>query len=93
MGDAVGLAHVVQDKFVVGVQLYVPPPVAVRVVLSPTVMLALEAVAPAVGEGLTVMAILVSSEQEPIDAVTVYVVFAEGLTIIEVEVAPPGFHK
>ena len=49
VGDAIGLAHVVQLRPVAGAQLYVPPPVAVRVVFEPVQM---ETSAPALATGV-----------------------------------------
>jgi hypothetical protein len=69
-------------------QAYVPPPAAVNVVLAPLQITDVPVML-AVGNGLTVT-VLVAVEVQPfaLVTVTVYVTFADGLTLIDAVVSP-----
>jgi hypothetical protein len=66
---------------------YVPPPVAVNVVLLPR-HIELIPLMDATGEGLTITVTLELSVQEPLVTKTLYVVLLKGLTFITEDVAP-----
>jgi hypothetical protein len=73
------VAPVLQEKAV--------PPEAVSVVVPPPQMVVLPAIA-AVRLPLTFTVWVAVPEQFPLETVTVYVVFAVGVTVMEVVVAP-----
>ena len=73
-------------------QAYVPPPLAVSVVLWPTQMTLVPEML-GVGKGFTVTVLVDEAVHPPAPVtVTVYVVVAPGLTVIAAVVAPV-FHK
>ena len=83
------VAPVVVFNPAAGDQTYVLAPLAVRVVLVPLQMLADAGVRVKVGKGFTVIVLVAVFEQPPaLVPVTVYVVFAVGLTVMLVVVAP-----
>lgn len=68
--------------------LYVPPPTAVKVVLVPLQMVLVPEML-GVGNGFTVTAWLAVAEQfTALVTVTVYVIFAVGLTVMAAAVEP-----
>jgi hypothetical protein len=87
----IGFTVAFGDTSVIGNHVYVTAPLALRLAVLPVQRLVGVLATVSVGNGFTVIAILVLDEHAPVVPTTVYVVLATGLSVIRLPVTALGF--